>query len=71
MSGRELLHAETGTSCDRVHPIKHLDRLLRVVVEMEILGVLKVVLAMFYPISCAGSHRGMKLVRVPIRVFAI
>jgi hypothetical protein len=45
----------------QVHLIKHLDRLLRVVVEMEILGVLKFMLAMFYPISCAGSLQGMKL----------
>jgi hypothetical protein len=55
----------------QVHQIKHRDSLLRVVVEMVILGVLKVVVDMFCPISCAGSHRGMKLVQVPIRVFTI
>jgi hypothetical protein len=38
---------------------------------MVILRVPKVVLDMFCPISYVGSHRGMKLVRVPIRVFTI
>jgi hypothetical protein len=55
----------------QVHPIKLRDSLLWVVLGMVILGALKDVLVMFCPISCAGSPRGMKLVRVLIRVFAI
>jgi hypothetical protein len=46
----------------QVHPIKLRDSLLQVVVGMVILRVPKVVLDMFCPISCTGSHRGMKLV---------
>jgi hypothetical protein len=55
----------------RVLPIKFRDSLLRVVLGMVILGVLRDVLVTFYPISCAGNPRGMKLVRVLIRVFVI
>jgi hypothetical protein len=55
----------------RVLPIKFRDSLLRVVLGMVILGVLRDVLVTFYPMSCAGNPRGMKLVRVLIRVFVI
>jgi hypothetical protein len=54
-----------------VHPIKFRDSLLRVVLGMVILGVLRDVLVTFCPINYAGNPRGMKLVRVLIRIFVI